>query len=68
MDTFMTAFDNVIYAILGVVWHDAICWYNLAAGLLFTILLKGAQFRYLPRTLRMTFGSRKEDSSKKSSC
>lgn len=63
MDTFMTAFDNVIYAILGVVWHDAICWYNLAAGLLFTILLKGAQFRYLPRTLRMTFGSRKEDSS-----
>lgn len=65
MDAFMTAFDNVIYAILGVVWHDAVCWYTLGVGLFFTIMLYGAQFRYLPKTIRMMMGSRKEKNSEK---
>lgn len=38
MDAFMTAFDNVTHAILGVVWHDAVCWYALGVGLFFTIM------------------------------
>lgn len=64
MESFMEAFDSVIYAILGVVWHDAVCWYNLAVGLLFTVLLLGAQYRYLPRSIKMIFSSRKSESNK----
>lgn len=65
MEAFMTAFDNVIYAILGVVWHDAVCWYTLGVGLFFTIVLLGAQFRYLPKTLKMMMSSSKEKGSEK---
>ena len=63
MGNFMAAFDQVVGSILGVVWHDAVCWYNLAAGLLFTVLLLGAQYRYLPKAIKMIFASRKEESS-----
>lgn len=65
MEGFMTAFDNVIYAILGVVWHDAVCWYTLGVGLFFTVVLFGAQFRYLPKTIKMMMTSRKEEGSDK---
>lgn len=65
MDAFMTAFDNVIYAILGVVWHDAVCWYTLGVALFFTLILYGAQFRYLPKTIKMMVGSRKDKNSEK---
>lgn len=63
MGNFMAVFDQVVGSILGVVWHDAVCWYNLAAGLLFTVLLLGAQYRYLPKAIKMIFASRKEESS-----
>ena len=65
MDGFMASFDHVINAILGVVWHDAVCWYTLGVGLLFTVALLGAQFRYLPKTIRMMRSSRKSGETDK---
>ena len=62
MNNFGAAFDNVINAILGIVWHDAVCWYTLGVGLFFTIVLLGAQFRYLPKTIRMMRKQNKKDS------
>ncbi|MGO5023308.1 alanine/glycine:cation symporter family protein [Lawsonibacter sp. LCP25S3_G6] len=57
MNAFLSAFDNITGAIVGIVWHDNICWVLLAIGLFFTIMTRGVQFRCIPQMFKLLFHS-----------
>ena len=65
MDAFLTAFDNITGAIVGIVWHDNICWVLLGIGLLFTILTRGVQFRRIPQMFKLLFKANNTSDRKK---
>lgn len=49
----MELFDKIVGTILGIVWHDSCVWFLLGAGLLFTILTRGIQFRGIMQGIRL---------------
>lgn len=53
MGAFMEKFDSVVGFLLGIVWHDSCVWLLLGAGLLFTILTRGIQFRGLWKGIQL---------------
>ncbi len=62
MEAFLNAFDNITGTIVGIVWHDNICWVLLVIGLLFTVLTRGVQFRCIPQMFKLLFGSNSKNS------
>lgn len=64
MEAFLNAFDNITGTIVGIVWHDNICWVLLAIGLFFTAVTRGVQFRRIPRMIKLLFHSGDTDKKK----
>jgi len=62
VEAFLNAFDNITGTIVGIVWHDNICWVLLVIGLLFTVLTRGVQFRCIPQMFKLLFGSNSKNS------
>ena len=65
MEAFMAKFDSVVGFLLGIVWHDSCVWLLLGAGLLFTILTRGVQFRGLWKGIRLMFNPPKAEDEDK---
>ena len=61
----MELFDKIVGTILGVVWHDSCVWFLLGAGLLFTLLTRGVQFRGFMQGLHLILHPPKSKDSDK---
>lgn len=63
MEFFMEKFDDILNFLIGIVWHDSLCFVLLGVGLLFTILTRGVQFRMIPQMFRLLFKNKNKDTS-----
>ncbi len=54
----MELYNNIIYFLLGIVWHDALVWLLVIAGAYFTIKSGFLQFRSLPEMIRLLKNSK----------
>lgn len=59
----MEKFDSVLDVLIGIVWHDSLCFVLLGVGLLFTILTRGVQFRLFPHMFKVLFKNKDKDTS-----
>lgn len=59
----MEKFDSVLDVLIGIVWHDSLCFVLLGVGMLFTILTRGVQFRLFPHMFKVLFKNKDKDTS-----
>lgn len=57
----MELYNNIIYFLLGIVWHDTLVVLLVGAGIYFTIRTKFLQFRSLPQMVKLLLHSESSD-------